>query len=172
MSPPHVTTTRNCFNPHPTRTPGATGHCAPGLHRRKVSTLTRRERQVRPRVREVMRQQDRSFNPHPTRTPGATHSACRRHTGDGVSTLTRRERQVRPLLAAHWSQSSMFQPSPDANARCDCDAVASGVSLAWFQPSPDANARCDHLGNAGVRGQLVFQPSPDANARCDVLLMQ
>ncbi len=63
----------HCFNPHPTRRPGATVAAKPG---------------ARPRA---------SFNPHPTRRPGATEFFRALTETDLVSILTRPEGRVLPI---------------------------------------------------------------------------
>ena len=134
----------SCFNPHPTRTPGAIPHMPQARPEPRVSTLTRRERRVQSLLNNRVGVAQPGFNPHPTRTPGA----------------------MSPAWASISSGETEFQPSPDANAGCNLLVSYLYTSDLGFQPSPDANAGCN-LIVMKQRPMLKFQPSPDANAGCN-----
>ena len=156
------------FNPHPTRTPGATCTATRSPPPRGcVSTLTRRERRVRPLFivagavdrlfqpspdanagcdagRHPWRSDRPSFNPHPTRTPGAT-----------------------PPFQVAEHAIEWFQPSPDANAGCDWQWLHRRGVPDCFNPHPTRTPGATLEVPEQHAAAVGFQPSPDANAGCD-----
>ncbi len=91
------------FNPHPSRTTGATARRCTRARPEDVSILTRRERRVQPGTAPRSGAWPQSFNPHPSRTTGATDPGEVDPLGRVefqsspvrlVSILTRRERRV------------------------------------------------------------------------------
>ncbi len=110
-----------CFNPHPTRRPGATPlRPCPEPGHTPVSIPTRPGGRVRRYDVGRIWVGSSCFNPHPTRRPGATSR--------------------RRLIAAH---SRAFQSPPDPEAGCDTSACSCRRQRAWFQSPPDPEAGCD-----------------------------
>jgi len=163
-----------CFNPHPTRRPGATS------------------------VEVAGDAVGSEFQPSPDPKAGCDHrrgicEGCR----ECVSTLTRPEGRVRHGVTVTIYAMAKFQPSPDPKAGCDSWDRETRSSSPWFQPSPDPKAGCDAkkerkkcINNASfnphptrrpgatrqqmTRGCIhlrsVFQPSPDPKAGCDEIV--
>ena len=111
----------SCFNPHPTRRPGATSHPPSSPP------------------------PARSFNPHPTRRPGATV------TGAGSNYI-----------------NLVFQSSPDPKAGCDSPRWALvAYAVSSFNPHPTRRPGATVTGAGSNYINLVFQSSPDPKAGCD-----
>ena len=126
------------FNPHPTRTPGATAaNYSAGEQLCNVSTLTRRERRVR-LARNLVR-----------------------YIENMVSTLTRRERRVRHVVPSFLGRFvACFNPHPTRTPGATPEKPFGAAGFAVFQPSPDANAGCDHIGGCQQQPPMSFNPHP------------
>ncbi len=111
------------FNPHPSRTTGATprrlrnGRTAGG-----VSILTRRERRVQPP------QQLRAFEASLFQSSPVANDGCNFTTISAVG------------------EHLMFQSSPVANDGCNPQSPSRSHSLPMFQSSPVANDGCNRSG--------------------------
>ncbi len=168
MVPPGPT----CFNPHPTRRPGATtASCSPAGARRRTNVF-----QSPPDPEAgcdwlaslVLVPRAMRFNPHPTRRPGATF--CRRNGGRGkmaVSIPTRPGGRVRRAGGrVYHKMHSEFQSPPDPEAGCD-GRVGSGRAVVFgFQSPPDPEAGCDPCQFACRYAWPWFQSPPDPEAGC------
>src|SRR6266508_1797339 len=113
-----------------------------------VSTLTQRERRVRPLRRIACVYAGMCFNPHPARTPGATPPDSAAIEPANVSTLTQRERRVRHRIGAaarsdRSDVSTLTQRERRVRQQDQYTAAYGGL----FQPSPSANAGCDSTSN-------------------------
>ncbi len=149
-----------CFNPHPTRRPGATFYEGRSTLCASVSILTRPEGRVLHvggssaydiagfqsspdpkagcyRVLARRRSVSACFNPHPTRRPGATlDKGVNILNLESVSILTRPEGRV--LQIPRWRTVMLlrFQSSPDPKAGCYSSPIRPAADLSGFNPHP------------------------------------
>ncbi len=180
---------RCCFNPHPTRRPGATVGAAACGGGQNVSILTRPEGRVLP-VREpgaprcvsvsILTRPEGRVLPLSTRSDGDTYV---------VSILTRPEGRVLPHALPVRGHKQGFQSSPDPKAGCYGLAIAAPACLTCFNPHPTrrpgATVVESHVVDvagvsiltrpegrvlpSGAEAQVrmaMFQSSPDPKAGC------
>ena len=163
-----IASRKACFNPHPTRRPGATSPSQLSARTVGVSILTRPEGRVRLAVGAYRaRQRPVSIL---TRPEGRVRQflISARTSLLRVSILTRPEGRVRRhRWVSHRVVRDEFQSSPDPKAGCDIWSAARNTSLEGvFQSSPDPKAGCDHRFPA-LTHRPTFQSSPDPKAGCD-----
>ena len=112
---------RSCFNPHPTRRPGATPTDQPiSLANYLFQSSPDPKAGCNNACRSSSLPSSSGFNPHPTRRPGATTD-----------------------LIAEIRSAGGFQSSPDPKAGCNVTSFSVAVSRKWFQSSPDPKAGCN-----------------------------
>ena len=148
-----------CFNPHPTRRPGATRPImAPAKNQRGFNPHpTRRPGATSPSTSSEAL--PARFNPHPTRRPGATYillsfrsrwefqsspdpkAGCYffkigKFLSPAVSILTRPEGRVLRFQMLSIPQVLLFQSSPDPKAGCYAFQKALAECRNCFNPHP------------------------------------
>ena len=126
-----------CFNPHPTRRPGATQIAQKHILLDNVSILTRPEGRVLRLLLHLYSFWVSCFNPHPTRRPGATK-----------------------LELITIATTFRFQSSPDPKAGCYTTVFPSTRSLGTFQSSPDPKAGCYQPSSRTTLVESGFNPHP------------
>ena len=163
-SPPEI----RCFNPHPTRRPGATTRARGKRHRCQVSILTRPEGRVRHCLNSVRIVRCLWFQSSPDPKAGCdelAHSpAC---TGQEVSILTRPEGRVRPRPRRRRSRRGGFNPHPTRRPGATWSSLRAAAIASSFQSSPDPKAGCDPTFKDWRSCLTWFQSSPDPKAGCD-----
>src|SRR6266702_3498858 len=118
--PPPLCLYCSCFNPHPTRKPGAT------------PVSSRQHARVD------------CFNPHPTRKPGATsHNPCDRTAHQAVSTLTRPESRVRLVLKWGDIETALVSTltRPESRVRLHIRDISLGVHRVSTLTRPESRVR-------------------------------
>ena len=167
----------SCFNPHPTRRPGATPTHEQLEPLIRVSILTRPEGRVLRRrghlridiiiVSILTRPEGRMLDAEPRGGPhGQQVSILTRPEGRvlrildssgmifiPVSILTRPEGRVLPSISSWPNDSPLFQSSPDSKAGCYATRFCNSASRVWFQSSPDPKAGC-------YDGSISYLPEP------------
>ena len=111
----------------------------------------------------------RCFNPHPSRTTGATRrAAASRRSTRPVSILTRRERRVQPRAPQRQHVAQVFQSSPVANDGCNGFRPFTVCLSSCVSILTRRERRVQHAVTAHPAScLLMFQSSPVANDGCN-----
>ena len=145
--PPSRIRTPRCFNPHPSRTTGATPGGDMDSGHSGVSILTRRERRVQLGLRGPL-PSETGFNPHPSRTTGATAWLGCGAVAEEVSILTRRERRVQLRHLAHHLAPSLVSILTRRERRVQQRHSSTWSIRPSFQSSPVANDGCNPIADS------------------------
>ena len=162
-------TASRCFNPHPTRRPGATLRSIGARPHHTGFNPHPTRRPGATRVCSITSLPLSSFNPHPTRRPGATRQASLTQARDPRGFNPHPTRRPGATLSSpdQTAIRDRFNPHPTRRPGATCLRDIVTRRNIEFQSSPDPKAGCDHVGRPGAGWQAGFQSSPDPKAGCD-----